>query len=120
MVMNLKMLNLTSLPFCGNNEDDFMIGIKFTRKTIKLFSDFHTYDIIIASALCLVNKIEEAGFNKEKDVDFLSSIEVDALRILSLEINPNGNLPGTHGHMPTKPLETDSKILNNLGSFEPL
>ncbi|KOM39838.1 hypothetical protein LR48_Vigan04g003600 [Vigna angularis] len=61
--------------FGGNNEDDFMIGIKFTRKTIKLFSDFHTSDIIIASALCLVNKIEEAGINKEKDVDFLSSIE---------------------------------------------
>ncbi|TKY72738.1 U3 small nucleolar RNA-associated protein 25 [Spatholobus suberectus] len=62
--------------FGGNNEDDFMIGIKFTRKTIKLFSDFHTSDIIIASALCLVNKIEEARSNKEKDVDFLSSIEV--------------------------------------------
>ncbi|KAL1299604.1 hypothetical protein HN51_044148 [Arachis hypogaea] len=62
--------------FGGNNEDDFMIGIKFTRKTIKLFSDFHTSDIIVASALSLVNKIEEAGCNKEKDVDFLSSIEV--------------------------------------------
>ncbi|KAK7329234.1 hypothetical protein VNO77_23386 [Canavalia gladiata] len=62
--------------FGGNNEDDFMIGIKFTRKTIKLFSDFHTSDIIVASALCLVNKIKEAGINKEKDVDFLSSIEV--------------------------------------------
>ncbi|KAL9314724.1 hypothetical protein ACSQ67_020176 [Phaseolus vulgaris] len=62
--------------FGGNNEDNFMIGIKFTRKTIKLFSDFHTSDIIIASALCLVNKIEEFGINKEKDVDFLSSIEV--------------------------------------------
>ncbi|KAG4949308.1 hypothetical protein JHK82_042515 [Glycine max] len=62
--------------FGGNNEDDFMIGIKFTRKTVKLFSDFHTSDIIIALALCLVNKIEEAGSNKEKDVDFLSSLEV--------------------------------------------
>ncbi|XP_019428789.1 PREDICTED: U3 small nucleolar RNA-associated protein 25 [Lupinus angustifolius] len=62
--------------FSGNNEDDFMMGIKFTRKTIKLFSDFHTSDIIVASALCLANKIEEAGSNKDKDVDFLSSIEV--------------------------------------------
>ncbi|CAK8563239.1 unnamed protein product [Lathyrus sativus] len=64
------------LLFEGNNEDDFMIGIKFTRKTIKLFSDFHTSDLIIASPLCLVNKIEETGRDKEKDVDFLSSIEV--------------------------------------------
>ncbi|AES63734.2 U3 small nucleolar RNA-associated-like protein [Medicago truncatula] len=60
----------------GNNEDDFMIGIKFTRKTVKLFSDFHTSDFIIASPLCLLNKIEETECNKEKDVDFLSSIEV--------------------------------------------
>ncbi|KAI4344436.1 hypothetical protein L6164_011665 [Bauhinia variegata] len=60
----------------GNNEDDFMIGIKFTKKTMKLYSDFHTSDIIVASPLCLVNKIEEAESNKEKDVDYLSSIEV--------------------------------------------
>ncbi|KAK4257709.1 hypothetical protein QN277_007266 [Acacia crassicarpa] len=62
--------------FGGNNEDDFMIGIKFTRKTIKLFSDFHTSDIIVASPLCLVNKIDEAKSNNEKDVDYFSSIEV--------------------------------------------
>ncbi|XP_054821182.1 LOW QUALITY PROTEIN: protein NUCLEOLAR FACTOR 1 [Prosopis cineraria] len=62
--------------FGGNNEDNFMIGIKFTRKTIKLFSDFHTSDIIVASPLCLVNKIDEAKSDKEKDVDYLSSIEV--------------------------------------------
>ncbi|WJX54164.1 hypothetical protein P8452_40078 [Trifolium repens] len=64
------------LLFGGNNEDDFMIGIKFTRKAIKLFSDFHTSDFIIASPLCLSNKIEEVGSNTEKDLDFLSSIEV--------------------------------------------
>ncbi|KAJ7955815.1 U3 small nucleolar RNA-associated protein 25 [Quillaja saponaria] len=62
--------------FGGKNEDDFMVGIKFTRRSIKLFSDFYTSDIIVASPLGLVNKIAEAQSNKEKDVDYLSSIEV--------------------------------------------
>ncbi|XP_076894454.1 protein NUCLEOLAR FACTOR 1-like [Bidens hawaiensis] len=62
--------------FGGNNTDHFMIGIKFTKKTIKLYSDFYTSDIIVASPLGLITKIGEAEAEKEKDVDYLSSIEV--------------------------------------------
>ncbi|KAI3701737.1 hypothetical protein L6452_27040 [Arctium lappa] len=62
--------------FGGNNNDHFMIGIKFTKKTIKLYSDFYTSDIIVASPLGLITKIGEAEVEKEKDVDYLSSIEV--------------------------------------------
>ncbi|KAI3819299.1 hypothetical protein L1987_13126 [Smallanthus sonchifolius] len=62
--------------FGGNNNDHFMIGIKFTKKTIKLYSDFYTSDIIVASPLGLITKIGEAEAEKEKDVDYLSSIEV--------------------------------------------
>lgn len=62
--------------FGGNNEDLFMIGIKFTRKSIKLFSDFYSSDIIVASPLGLITKLGEIEKNKEKDVDYLSSIEV--------------------------------------------
>lgn len=62
--------------FGGNNNDHFMIGIKFTKKTIKLYSDFYTSDIIVASPLGLITKIGEAELEKEKDVDYLSSIEV--------------------------------------------
>uniref|UniRef100_A0A9I9DFA3 U3 small nucleolar RNA-associated protein 25 n=1 Tax=Cucumis melo TaxID=3656 RepID=A0A9I9DFA3_CUCME len=62
--------------FGGNNEDLFMIGIKFTRKSIKLFSDFYSSDIIVASPLGLITKLGEIENNKEKDVDYLSSIEV--------------------------------------------
>ncbi|KAL2997699.1 hypothetical protein AAZX31_09G055200 [Glycine max] len=97
--------------FGGNNEDDFMIGIKFTRKTIKLFSDFHTSDIIIASALCLVNKIEEAGSNKEKDVDFLSSIEVliiDHADVISMQNWSHVHTVIEHlNRLPSKQLGTD-------------
>lgn len=62
--------------FSGNYDDDFMIGIKFTRRSIKLYSDFYTSDMIIASPLNLHARIERAILDKETDVDYLSSIEV--------------------------------------------
>ncbi|WOL17177.1 U3 small nucleolar RNA-associated protein 25 [Canna indica] len=62
--------------FSGNNNDHFMLGIKFTKRSIKLYSDFYTSDIIVASPLGLITKIGEADIDKEKDVDYLSSIEV--------------------------------------------
>ncbi|CAM8913404.1 unnamed protein product [Rhodiola kirilowii] len=74
--------------FDGNNNDYFMIGVKFTRKSIKLYSNFHQSDLIIASPLRLVNKIAEAEADKEKDVDYLSSVEVfiiDHADIISMQ-----------------------------------
>ncbi|XP_074307708.1 protein NUCLEOLAR FACTOR 1-like isoform X2 [Silene latifolia] len=62
--------------FGGNNKDLFMVGVKFTRKSIKLYSDFYSSDIIIASPLGLITKIGEAEASKGKDVDYLSSIEI--------------------------------------------
>ncbi|GMP99176.1 hypothetical protein CsSME_00046754 [Camellia sinensis var. sinensis] len=62
--------------FDGNNNDHFMIGIKFTRRSIKLYGDFYSSDMIVASPLGLITKIGEAEVEKEKDVDYLSSIEV--------------------------------------------
>ncbi|KAH6798337.1 U3 small nucleolar RNA-associated protein [Perilla frutescens var. frutescens] len=56
--------------------DHFMIGIKFTNRGIKLYGDFYTSDMIIASPLGLITKIGEAEVEKEKDVDYLSSIEI--------------------------------------------
>ncbi|CAH9119873.1 unnamed protein product [Cuscuta epithymum] len=62
--------------FGGKNNDHFMLGIKFNRRSIRLYSDFYSSDMIIASPLGLVTKIGEAEAVKEKDVDYLSSIEV--------------------------------------------
>ncbi|XP_043713689.1 U3 small nucleolar RNA-associated protein 25 [Telopea speciosissima] len=62
--------------FGGNNNDHFILGIKFTRKSIKLYSDFYSSDMLVASPLALITKIGEAEIEKDKDVDYLSSIEV--------------------------------------------
>ncbi|KAF1967621.1 U3 small nucleolar RNA-associated protein 25 [Bimuria novae-zelandiae CBS 107.79] len=61
--------------FEGNDENEFRVGVKLTRKTMKYYSKFYASDIIFASTLGLRRAIE-GDEKKKKDYDFLSSIEM--------------------------------------------
>ncbi|KAI4496940.1 hypothetical protein M0802_007888 [Mischocyttarus mexicanus] len=61
--------------FQGNISDDFKIGISITKKTLKLYTEFYSSDIIICSMLGLRRIIGAKG-ETESDYDFLASIEL--------------------------------------------
>lgn len=73
--------------FKGNTNDFFVLGIKFTRKAIRLYSNFYQSDIIVCSPLGMQLILENTDRKKRQD-DFLSSIElmiVDQLHAIEFQ-----------------------------------
>lgn len=63
------------LLFSGNTDDTVRLGMTLTKKTLKLYTDFYSSDILVASPLGL-RMIVGAEGEEDRDYDFLASIEV--------------------------------------------
>ncbi|XP_071454121.1 U3 small nucleolar RNA-associated protein 25 homolog [Hetaerina americana] len=63
------------ITFAGNTDDCFKIGLAVTKKSLKLYTDFYSSDILIASPLGLRMLIGAEG-EKDRDYDYLASLEL--------------------------------------------
>ncbi|XP_065081550.1 U3 small nucleolar RNA-associated protein 25 homolog [Ochlerotatus camptorhynchus] len=61
--------------FAGNTDDNFRIGISFSKSSMKLYTKYYNSDLILASPLGLRMTIGAEG-EAQRDFDFLSSIEL--------------------------------------------
>ena len=64
--------------FEGDSDDMFRIGLRFTKRRVKLYANFYSADLVIASPVGLRAIIGAEG-DEKRDFDFLSSIEIAVL-----------------------------------------
>ena len=76
--------------FSGNSDDCFQLGVSFSRKAMRLYTEFFHSDIIIASPLGLRMNIGGEG-DKKREFDYLSSIEVMVLDMADVFLMQNWN-----------------------------
>lgn len=96
--------------FKGNTNDFFIMGMKFTRKSIKLFSNFYQSDIIVTSPLGLQMIVENTDKKKKQD-DFLSSIEITIIdQLHSIEFQNMSHITTIFDHLNNIPKNFNNNI----------
>ncbi|QLQ77975.1 hypothetical protein HG537_0A02220 [Torulaspora globosa] len=91
--------------FKGNTNDFFVLGMKFTRKAIKLYSNFYQSDVIICSPLGIQLILENTDKKKRQD-DFLSSVEITIIdQLHSIEYQNISHVLSIFDHLNRIPRE---------------
>lgn len=103
--------------FRGNTDDTFRIGLSVTKKTLKLYSDFYSSDIVIASVLGLRMVVGAEG-EDERDYDFLASIELLIMDQTELFLMQNwDHLIHVMDHMHLQPKASHGTDFSRLRSW---
>ena len=76
--------------FEGNPDDNFRVGLKLTRKSLRLFTEFYGSDVIIASPLGLRMSIEKEKYVVDYSLNIVTSMSIKELRLSFLHRNPRG------------------------------
>lgn len=110
LILELLFLEDYNITFRGKTDDCFRIGIKLTKKSLRLYSAFYESDIIIASPLGLRTIIGVDG-DAKRDFDFLSSISLcvmDQTDIIAMQNWEHVTTLFQHLNLiPTKPRDCD-------------
>ncbi|CAD1469657.1 unnamed protein product, partial [Heterotrigona itama] len=105
------------LTFQGNTDDTFKIGISVTKKTLKLYSEFYSSDIIISSLLGLRILIGAEG-EADRDYDFLASIELLILDQAELFLMQNwDHMIHVLNHLHLQPKESHGTDFSRVRSW---
>ncbi|XP_023171741.2 digestive organ expansion factor homolog [Drosophila hydei] len=100
--------------FNGNTDDNFKIGIRLTKKSMSLYTDFSGSDILLASPLALRMIIND----KDQDFDFLNSIELLIIDQAELLIAQNWeNLLQVLDHLHLQPQKLPETNCQRLRSY---
>ena len=76
--------------FAGNSDDCFKLGLACSKNSLKLFTEFYSSDVIIASPLG-IRQIIQTEAEKDRDHDFLASIELLIIDQVDVQYMMNWN-----------------------------